>query len=184
MRLLQRRRQFRHGDVGLRLNACDQKTHDRRELASSRRATLRHRRSCACPQNMRREPHRKTRAHPKPARRVTTRATRRHMSPNPIPKILRIRLAHDPPPRRMNHRPNPQGIPDDSGQSHDALGVDGGADETGIEPSLGWSSTFAPALGGPEYGMTAFGMISAIARKCRRRLCLDRRARVADPLPC
>ena len=69
--------------------------------------------------------HRRGHAHPEYLRRVPHRLTRQHEQRNALPQIVRIGLHHpcwtSPPVRRVNHKPNPMGIPRDSDRHDPAL---------------------------------------------------------------
>src|ERR1700755_1793796 len=68
-----------------------------------------------------RQPNPRAGTHPKAERRRPARPAVRNLSINTLTKIPGIRLAHDPPPNTVNHKPNLKGIPPDSILRSDAL---------------------------------------------------------------
>lgn len=92
-----------------------------RQFAGATRPPLRRRFERPCLRHALRQPHARARAYAKALSRSTARLAQRYIAVNPLPKINRMRFAHDPPPRTVNHILATKGIPADSDFTLDAL---------------------------------------------------------------
>ena len=99
LRFLQLKRQLRHRDVRLSVDPRRQQAGVRRQLAAAARPALARRQSRARLASPLFQFHRKTRADAEMPRRRATGRPATNVLMNTIPKIERIRLSHDPPPR-------------------------------------------------------------------------------------
>jgi hypothetical protein len=119
-RLFEPGRQFRHGDVGLSFHNADQETGKGNQSASAARTPLTRRCTRTVHSHAMQKLHREAIADLKMASRRATRMAALDKRNNPIPKVRRIALAHDPPPKTVNHKSHQKGISDSSFES-DAL---------------------------------------------------------------